>query len=321
MNNKNEIDLHMKMITKIISYHFKQIPKSIQRISIGMCNEVYTVCLANKEIIVRLNSENKFLMGSHDHIPKFKALGINVPDILIEDFSKKIIPFSYQIQNKIEGQDLYFVIEKLTDEQLIELAKDIASIFKKVATIPASNQFGIVWGGGNNELNDSWTDRMEVWINESYERGTKTGVMDDEMFNLAKKLFAKYKTYFDSIKPVTYFGDICSKNVMILNGKFNGLVDLDGVTQGDPLEAIGRIKLSWYGTYHGKIYADAVMSELHLDKYQKKLVTVYALLNEISWACENGIRFNQNTKAEVNKEKLEKDKQLIKLLTKELELF
>ncbi|OAI48511.1 hypothetical protein AYO45_04735 [Gammaproteobacteria bacterium SCGC AG-212-F23] len=321
MNNKNKIDFHIKMITSIIDYHFKQTPKSIHRISIGICNEVYNVRLENKETIVRLNNEDKFLMGSHDHIPKLKELGINVPDILIEDFSKKIIPFSYQIQNKIEGQDLDFVIESMTEEQLIELAKDIASIFKKVATIPASNQFGVVWGGGNNELNDSWTERMKIWINESYERGTKTGVMDDEILNIAKKLFTKYKIYFDSIKPITYFGDICSKNVMILNGKFNGLVDLDGLTQGDPLEAIGRIKLSWYGTYHGKIYADALMNELHLDKNQRKLVTAYALLNQISWACENGIQFNQNTKAEVNIERMEKDKQLIKLLTKELGLF
>ncbi len=68
--------------------------------------------------------------------------------------------------------------------------------------------------------------------------------MDDEMLRVAHKLYIKYKSYFDSVKPVTYFVDICCKNVMILNERFNGLVDLDGITQGDPLEALGRIKLS-----------------------------------------------------------------------------
>lgn len=315
---KNTINIHKEMITNIVAYHFKQTPKSVDRISIGICNEVYDVGLKDKNIIVRLSTEDKFLMGSHDHIPKFKSLGINVPDILVEDYTKTKIPLSYQIQNKIEGQDLDFVIEKMSDEQLRQLAKAISSIFKKVATIPTSNQFGVVWGGGDNDLSNSWTERMEIWINESYKRGKTTGVMDDDMVTVAKQLFNKYKPYFDSVKPVSYFGDICSKNVMILNGNFNGLVDLDGITQGDPLEAVGRIKLSWYETHHGNIYLDALMKELELNEKQKELVTVYALLNQISWACENGIQFNQNTKAEVNHEKMIKDKHLIKLLMQEL---
>jgi hypothetical protein len=153
---------------------------------------------------------------------------------------------------------------------------------------------------------------------ESNERGTKTGVMDSEMLLLAENLYAKYKSYFDAIKPITYYGDISSKNVMIKNGVFSGLVDLDGLTQGDPLEAIGRIKLSWYGTHHGEVYTNAVMDELGLDEQERKLVLVYALINKISWTCENGIQFNQNTCAVVDKEKMKKDKQIIYAIAEEL---
>ncbi len=52
-------------------------------------------------------------------------------------------------------------------------------------------------------------------------------------------------------------------------------------------------KIKLYGTRHGKVYLDALMHELDLDEKQRKLVTVYALLNQISWTCENGIQFNQ----------------------------
>jgi aminoglycoside phosphotransferase (APT) family kinase protein len=117
-----------------------------------------------------------------------------------------------------------------------------------VKTIPATNQFGVLYGGGDNELSDSWTERMRIWIDESIECGSQTGIMNNEISSLAENIFQTYKTYFDSVKPVTYYGDICSKNVMIQGGVFNGLVDLDGLAQGDPLEAVGRIKLSWYGT-------------------------------------------------------------------------
>ena len=69
---------------------------------------------------------------------------------------------------------------------------------------------------------------------------------------------------------------------MIHEGRFAGLVDLDSLAQGDPLEAIGRIKASWYGTHHGRVYADAVMDAQNLSHEQRNLVTLYALLNRAS---------------------------------------
>ncbi len=104
---------HEQMIETIIASQFMQLPKFIRRIVIGICNEVYEVGLKDREVIVRLSPFDRFLMGSHDHIPKFKALGIKVPDILVENFSKNEIPLNYQIQSKIAGQDLGEVIESL----------------------------------------------------------------------------------------------------------------------------------------------------------------------------------------------------------------
>lgn len=310
---------HEEMIQLVIGSRFRQVPKFIQRIAIGICNEVYRVGLEKQEVIVRLSPYDRFLMGSHDHIPKFKALGIRVPDILAEDYSKDLIPLSYQVLSKIEGQDLGQVIETLSERQLRDLAKEIANIFEKVRTIPSSNKFGVIWGGGDDEISDTWTERMKIWIEESKQRGLSTGVMDDEIVCIAENLYERYQSYFASVKPTTYYGDISSKNVMIHHGVFNGLVDLDGLTQGDPLEAVGRIKLSWYGTHYGDLYSTAIMDELELNQEQRNLVTMYALLNQISWACENGIQFNQNTKLVIDKEKELKDKDLIKKLTAELQ--
>lgn len=249
---------HEAMIHLIAEVLFNQTPRYIDRIAIGICNEVYRVGLKEREVIARLSPHDRFLMGSHDHIPKFKALGIRVSDILAEDYSKNLIPYSYQVLSKIEGEDLGQVIETLSDQQLQDLAKEVANIFEKVKTIPSSNKFGVIWGGGDDEISDTWTERMKIWVEESKQRGLSTGVMNDEIVEIAENLYKRYQSYFSSIKPTTYYGDICSKNIMISNGVFSGLVDLDGLTQGDPLEAIDRIKLSWYGTRHGDIYSTAI---------------------------------------------------------------
>jgi aminoglycoside phosphotransferase (APT) family kinase protein len=159
-----------------------------------------------------------------------------------------------------------------------------------------------------------------IWLEESKERGLKTGVIDAEIGAIGDRLLARYKAYFDSVKPTTYYGDISSKNIMIQRGVFNGLVDLDGLTQGDPLEAIGRIQLSWYGTRHGELYTRAIMDELGLEESQREVVLMYALLNKISWSSENGIQFNENTKDEVNWEKARADKAVIKIVAGELKI-
>ena len=62
------------------------------------------------------------------------------------------------------------------------------------------------------------------------------------------------------------------------------------------------------------------MNELELSEKERQLVLVYALLNKISWTCENGIQFNKNTRAIVDKEKMENDKKIILALAGELNL-
>jgi aminoglycoside phosphotransferase (APT) family kinase protein len=146
-------------------------------------------------------------------------------------------------------------------------------------------------------------------------------VYDENLDRLLKWINEEYKAYFDGVRSILYFGDICGKNVMIHEGRFNGLVDLDALAQGDYLEAIGRIKASWYGTHNGNVYTEALMNEEGLNYEQRKIVTMYALLNRLFWACENGVQFNSNTSPEVNREKAKKDKEVIDMILTELQQY
>ena len=312
------MESHEEMISKITLSNFKETPKEIKRIAIGICNEVYLVKLSEKEIIVRLSMEDYFLKGSHCHIPMFRKLGISVPEILAEDYSKIEIPYAYQFLSKIAGKDIGDVIADLSDEQLKNIAVEVSNIFDKTRTIPSSEKFGLVWGDFT-EFSDTWTERMKIWIEETIERGKKTGIINDDLQAILKNLLAENKDYFDKVRPITYLGDISSKNVMINDGVFAGVVDLDGLTQGDPLEAIGRIEASWFGTHYGDFYTEEIMKMQKLDLNPRKIVMVYALINRISWACENGIQFNENTKAVVDKEKEKNDKKIIMALHEKLE--
>lgn len=220
--------------------------------------------------------------------------------------------------SKLPGTDITNVIDTLSDDELTAIAREISHIFKQLREIPNNGRFGDKLGD-DSKLLESWTDCMEELVNNAKERGLQTGVMDGDLESLLNEVFDRYRDYFNHVEATTYFDDMSSKNVMVHEGEFSGLVDLDALAQGDPLETIGRIKASWYGTRHGEAYTNAVMDAEVLSPEQRKIVTVYALLNRISWSCENGIQFNQNTSGTVDWDKAETDKRIVKELAEELE--
>ncbi len=310
---------HHEVIMRIAHNEFGAAPELITRMTSGICNEVFTVTVGGREYIFRLNAEPRYMLGSHNHIPLFRSKGINVPVILAEDLSKSVMPIAYQVQSKIPGRDIGDVIETLNDDDLRAAGAEIANIFRQLSTVPNNGKFGVMWGD-DKDLVDSWSAEVARVTNVVVGWGRTTGVLDAKHEQVLAWINSEYKDYFDRVRPYTYFGDLASKNVMIHEGRFAGLVDLDSLAQGDPLEAIGRIKASWYGTRHGSVYSDAVMDSLRLPDQQRKIVTLYALLNRVFWTLENGVQFNQNTGRVVDKQRESNDKKVVDELLAELQV-
>lgn len=308
-----------KIIEKISIKHFDVSPFSIERFETGLCNEVYKVILSDKkQFVFRLNKEGMFLKGSEKYIPVFKSLGIKVPNIIASDYSKKDVAYCYQILDFIPGQDIGKVFEDLTEKQLEDIAKEIANIFKKTRTLSTDGSFGWVNFSGHGKYK-SWTDAIHAEADLAIEGGRRTGVLNKEIEEILLKTLKDNRGYFGQVKSKAYFDDIATKNVLIEEGRFSGLVDIDGVHYGDFLEAVGRIKADFIDKKNGEFYIDQVEKWLGLNESEKKIVNVYALLNRIFWSTGNGIQFNQNSTGVVNKKRMENDHKIIIMLYKMIE--
>ena len=95
-----EGESHEDFIQKVSMKVFGKVPDQIERMKIGTGNEVYSIQVGNTEYIVRL-SQGDSLKGSAKNIPLFKSKGIEVPNIIAEDYTKELIPWNYQIQTKL----------------------------------------------------------------------------------------------------------------------------------------------------------------------------------------------------------------------------
>lgn len=304
-------------INRICEIEFHEIPQEIIKKTVGICNEVYEIKLKNKNYILRINKEKKFLYGTHKFLPIFQKLQIKTPTIIAEDYSQNKVPFCYQILSKIKGRDLVVVIDKLSKEELKSIAIEVSNIFDKFKTFPTKDGFGEITGLDEEE----YKNLFEIIKNQQKtisERNEKTKVIDQETIDVLNEIIKTYQSYFSEVKPKLYYDDISSKNVMIHNGKFAGLVDLDFLMKGDYLEAIGRIIASWYGKNHEEVYINEIIKLQRLDEYQQKIVKMYAILHLIYWTSEEGIQFNSNSSGVINWENVKSKKNQIMGLYNEI---
>lgn len=299
-----------KAIEQIGTQYLGSAPLEIIRKTIGMCNEVYELRYETESVILRMNKQKEWLYGTHRFLPLFQKLKIKTPVILHEDYSKTVFPFCFQLQSKLEGQDLLLVFKELTSTQLKEVAKEVSLVFDKFNTLPAASDFGLMTGL-NEEHHESLLDGFAKHTKIIQERNASSQVIDQDILAIRQELLDKYEAYFLSVQPRIYYDDICSKNVMIHDGKFNGLVDLDFLIKGDYLEAIGRMIADWYGDEKGAFYIQEIIKNQRLDQLQQEIVVVYAIFNLVLWLSEEGIRFNSNSTGEINWNRVEQKRQKI----------
>ncbi len=299
--------MDLDIIKAVSDYEFGKSPIAIVRKEIGICNDVFELVFDDHSLIIRMNVVKEWLYGTEKFLPIFNDLDIPVPKILASDYSKKRFSICYQIQSKIEGQDLKEVFNDLNEEEIRSLAVDISRIMDKFKSLNPPINFGVKTGLNEEQFPSLW-EMFQKRRNDTIQRNAKTGVIDKELLDLYKGLIEEYRSYFETIRPALYYDDMSSKNVMIHKGKFNGLVDLDFLMKGDYLELLGCIKAVWSTQALGRFYLNELIRLQNLNALQKEMVCVYSILTSISWMSEVGIQFNQNTSSRIDWEKVSQSK-------------
>lgn len=301
---------HIQAIDRIVAAVFSERPHLVQRMTDGLANEVYAVSLASRDVVVRLNTDSHAMRGAEAHIALFHTLGIPVPEVLAADYDQALVPFAWQVQSRLPGRDIGRVIETLSTSQLTAIASEIAKIVRALAPLPSNGRFG--WTGGAGEAAyATWLELLEALAGQIAARIAIRGVVAPRYLRAIETLLTDHADYFGAVVSTFYYDDMSSKNVMVHDGRFVGLVDLDTVAHGDPLEGVGRIEASWFGTAHGRVYADAVMAALALGAEQRRMVSVYAVVNRIAWLSEQGVKFNENTSAAIDRDAVKRDEAII----------
>ncbi|MGO4789589.1 phosphotransferase family protein [Paenibacillus sp. 2KB_20] len=273
-------------------------PLKIELMSFGHTNQVYRVTLSDEQIILRTNRKPGVLKHTADNIAILSSLGLPVPRVIRTDVSLEQVPFAYMILEHFPGRDLRYELEGMTHEQLAELAVQIIAFQRSVSELSRGTGFGWVPIGEQGPFS-SWTQIIDRDI-----RNHIDNIIDDvtpETIVLLQKMKQRYMPYFDQVEPVCFLDDLTIKNVIVSEGKLQGIVDFDWVCYGDPLYMIALTQTAVVSDIgdQGMAYVEALCRQWGANEEQRALIDFYSVVHALQF-----IGFHQREQNDVCKQRM-----------------
>ncbi|MDD2487640.1 MAG: phosphotransferase [Candidatus Gracilibacteria bacterium] len=303
MNNNfnltSEIDINNlnKIIIPVINKFFNTELKSIKRFETGSCHFVYDIFLETGDNIVFrigyfLSNKDK-IEGSIYWYKYLYDLGIKVPKLLYADSSCNEYEKPFTVSERLKGDDIGNMIDSLTDENLDSIAKEIIQIQEKISTINIGNGFGEATNHEDYNLKSNWKDFISEKIDSVKINLIKANVFDASYITKVEEVIKKYDGYLGKVKPIPFFDDITSKNIIVENGKLSGVVDFDTMTFGDRLYWLGLCNMAFI-FLNREYYIVCLIRYLNLTKDDITIMNLYTLIFCVDFMSEIGQKFNKD---------------------------
>lgn len=123
------------IIEKIISNNDILKNTSYKKINAGFTNTIYEVGNYIVRICTSIKNESRF-KTEIDFYTNHKSKYI--PELYVGDTTKAIVPYFYEIIERIEGDTLYEVWYQISEEERLSIIKKIIEILKSIHSIPVN---------------------------------------------------------------------------------------------------------------------------------------------------------------------------------------
>ncbi len=268
----------MELVFNIVGVN----PLTATHMVFGHNSTTYDVTLPDRNIIVRMNRDANVFAKTEHNLTILARLSLPVPCVLATNLTRKQYPFAYMLLEKIPGRDLRYELGNMTPPQMTRVAEQIVFFQRQVAALPIGKGFGYVPIGKQGPFS-SWLDLVQFEMNRVV-NNAHIPVLDEWRVQL-NHLLRKYKGYLEQIQPVCFLDDVTTKNVIVLHGELQGLIDFDCVCYGDPLWTIGLTKtaiVSDVGT-EALFYVEELCRIGQLTTEQRRIVDLYAAIHALDF--------------------------------------
>lgn len=251
----------------LIREMFGEEPIRVTHMDFGHQSLTFDVALPGQDFIVRTHGDAQRYAGTTHNLTTLTRMGLPVPGVLADDLSLSRFPFACLLLEKTPGSDLRDELATMTPAQMTRLAEQIVGFQKRVMALPAGNGFGYVPLGETGPFATLW---------DLLHRGetATVGTMEPRL----AALIQRQEGHFRQARPICFLDDLTTKNVIMQDGKLQGLIDFDVVCYGDPRFWLGltaTVVASDVGE-PGMFYANELRRLMGLTDEEECLVALYA---------------------------------------------
>ncbi len=266
-----------ELVKQIYVRHFGVAPQTVARCAVGQGNYVYAVKDEARASIMRLSSERDAYRETVYWLERLSTLDIPIPRVLGRGCYEG---FSYLLLTYFEGADLGEVYPMLTVAEKRQIAVELAAIQSKVALLPIEM-----------DSDFSWVRVLHALLDRARARILQNGYFDVEKVDRLRAELQKSEAYFAAVKPTPYLNDISTKNLMICHGKISGIVDIDEMGFGDPLDYVALTYMALLNCGYDTDYVEFILDEMKPRAEEKRAFLFYALLYCVDFMGERGMCF------------------------------
>jgi aminoglycoside phosphotransferase len=277
-------------------------PISTCRFPTGLCHHVYDVVTASKrKVVVRIAqpSNHAYLEGAVYWSSLLRPKGVRLPEIIHYCLDDARTRFPYMILERLDGTDLGCVYPNLSRREKAAIVADVVNAQRIVAALPEGDRFGHAAAYDTIPYN-TWSAMIEASLARSESWISAAGVVDPAIAERVRSAANSFAHYFESVRPIPFLDDTTTKNVIVHDGRFSGIVDVDEVCFGDALLTPALTQMSLLSSGYSTDYVDLWSDALNLDDQRRSVLRFYTAMFCVCFLGELGQRFNSPRPKEVD---------------------
>lgn len=294
---RNADDPTEARVVEVCRSRFDTAPDTVERLATGLCNRVYRVRYGAESFVVRVSPYAETLAGSSYWLKTLEKTGVTIPRVLHADLESGEPAV---IMTCLEGSDLGRVFDTLAPEERRAIAREIARANAKLRRLPEAKGFGFLSSYDDPAAKKDWKSVVVAHMERSRGRIAANGYFDPAYADRVESFLPRFEDYFRRVRPLPFFDDATTKNVMVSGGAFVGIVDLDWICFGDDLYAIALTRMSLLDSGRDDDYVDCWIEERGVTGAERAALEYYTLVFCLDFMSEKGTRFNEAEAAPVS---------------------
>lgn len=202
-----------KVIENIIEHNKELFGENAkyEKINVGFTNTIYIV---NENYVVKICTNPDNEKNIEKEINFYKAnVGNNlIPKLYYSNVEKDVVPYYYEIIEKLEGVSLYNVWHTLNESQREDIIKQLCDAMKQFHS--------------NVGESYDWTKKTSELFNNLYDKAKELNLFDNEEQEIIDNAYSKFDKYLESKEFVLIHNDLHFDNIFYNDGKIK-LIDFE----------------------------------------------------------------------------------------------